>query len=369
MILHHIYVGILIIMEWLLQYLLFFAKIATVVVAIVLVLSFIITQRKRNSSSLGSLQIENISEEHEEIKEIMATAGLNESGLKQYYKNKKKLKKQEKKQAKLNKKATKANNSSEQPLQQDEVIDKKPNSYLISFNGSVDAHEVEDLRQEVTAILSIIKPEDDVIVKLESPGGVVHGYGLAASQLMRFRQRNIPLTAVIDKVAASGGYLMACTANKIVAAPFAIIGSIGVVAQIPNFHRLLKKNEIDIELQTAGQYKRTLTMFGENTDEGRKKFQEELEETHILFKDFVQENRPNVNINSVATGEHWFATQALEKGLVDEIGTSDDFILSRLETHKIIAIKYKRRKKLTDKLSKQIVKGLEQLFFRNSRTL
>ncbi|WP_144290841.1 protease SohB, partial [Cronobacter sakazakii] len=169
--------------------------------------------------------------------------------------------------------------------------------------GSIDAHEVSALREEVTAVLAVAKPADEVLVRLESPGGVVHGYGLAASQLQRLRERQIPLTIAVDKVAASGGYMMACVANNIVAAPFAIIGSIGVVAQIPNFNRLLKRNDIDIELHTAGQYKRTLTLLGENTEEGREKFREDLNETHHLFKEFVHNMRPSLDIDAVATGE------------------------------------------------------------------
>lgn len=345
-------------MEWLLQYIVFLAETVTIVLAIMVVVIFIVLQRKK-SEPHGSLQIKDLTLEYQEIKETMQLNIMSEQQIKQLKKQQKKLKKQQKKQSKQ--------------ADTDNVVvkdkDDKSVCYVLSFNGSVDAHEVEDLRQEISAILAVIKPEDKVMLKLESPGGVVHGYGLAASQLMRFKNRNIHLTAIVDKVAASGGYMMACTADKIIAAPFAIVGSIGVVAQIPNFHRLLKKNEIDVELQTAGQYKRTLTMFGENTEEGRQKFQQELEETHLLFKDFVAENRPNVNIDDVATGEHWFAVQAKDKGLVDEIGTSDDVILSLLDDYKIIEIKYQRRKKLSDRFAKNVVSGVEKLFFRNSRTI
>lgn len=350
-------------MEWFLQYIVFLAQTVTVVIAILVVFLFILVQRKK-SAPQGSLEIKDLTLEYQDVKENMQLCIMSEAEAKQFHKTQKKTKKREKKQAKQAQKI---------PTQaQDTDADNPPEKstcYVLSFNGSVDAHEVEDLRQEVSAVLSVIKPQDKVVLKLESPGGVVHGYGLAASQLMRFRQRDIHLTAIVDKVAASGGYMMACTANKIIAAPFAIVGSIGVVAQIPNFHRLLKKNEIDVELQTAGQYKRTLTMFGENTEEGRKKFQQELEETHLLFKDFVAENRPNLNIDEVATGEHWFALQAKDKGLVDEIGTSDDVILSMIEQHKIIAVKYQRRKKLADRFAKNVVSGVEKLFFRNSRTI
>ncbi len=350
-------------MNWFSQYSLFLAETATVVIAILVLLIFILSQRRKSSTIAGRLSVKDISQEYEQVKDDMLMSSMDEVEAKQFNKELKKQKKLEKKQAKQ---AAKKKDSSDENAKSS---DAKPKLFVLSFNGSMDAHEVEELRQEITAVLAIIKPEDQVVVKLESPGGVVHGYGLAASQLLRFRTRNIPFTAVVDKVAASGGYMMACTASKIVAAPFAIVGSIGVVAQIPNFNRLLKKHDVDIELQTAGEYKRTLTMFGENTDEGRQKFKQELEETHLLFKDFVKEYRPNIDIEKVATGEHWFATQAKEKGLVDEISTSDDFILSYLDTHKIIAVSYQRKQKLTEKLSKNVVKGMERLFFRQGNGL
>ena len=350
-------------MNWFSQYSLFLAETATVVIAILVLLIFILSQRRKSSTIAGRLSVKDISQEYEQVKDDMLMSSMDEVEAKQFNKELKKQKKLEKKQAKQ---AAKKKDSIDENAKSS---DAKPKLFVLSFNGSMDAHEVEELRQEITAVLAIIKPEDQVVVKLESPGGVVHGYGLAASQLLRFRTRNIPFTAVVDKVAASGGYMMACTASKIVAAPFAIVGSIGVVAQIPNFNRLLKKHDVDIELQTAGEYKRTLTMFGENTDEGRQKFKQELEETHLLFKDFVKEYRPNIDIEQVATGEHWFATQAKEKGLVDEISTSDDFILSYLDTHKIIAVSYQRKQKLTEKLSKNVVKGMERLFFRQGNGL
>ena len=367
-------------MNWFSQYALFLAETATVVIAILSILIFILSQRRKLSTVSGRLSVKDISQEYEQIKDDILMSSMDEFEAKQYTKDLKKQKKLEKKQAKLaiKQKQNKNNNQvtetniTDNPNLQIKVAtanSAKPKLFVLSFNGSMDAHEVEELRQEITAVLAIIKPEDQVVIKLESPGGVVHGYGLAASQLLRFRARNIPFTAVVDKVAASGGYMMACTANKIVAAPFAIVGSIGVVAQIPNFNRLLKKHDVDIELQTAGEYKRTLTMFGENTDEGRQKFKQELEETHLLFKDFVKEYRPNVDIEQVATGEHWFAAQAKDKGLVDQISTSDDFILSHLDTHKIISVSFQRKQKLSEKISKNVVKSVERLLFRQGNGL
>lgn len=229
----------------------------------------------------------------------------------------------------------KNNTKSELKLNQDNKI-----IYVIDFKGSMDAKEVNYLREEISAILLVASNNDQVLLRLESAGGLVHSYGLAASQLQRLRNKGIFLTVVVDKMAASGGYMMACVANHLIAAPFAVIGSIGVVAQLPNFHRFLKRHEIDIELHTAGEYKRTLTLFGENNDRGRQKLIEELQTTHQLFKKFIQDMRPTLDIDTVATGEHWFGIQALEKNLIDELGTSDDFILQKQDQCKLISVRY-----------------------------
>lgn len=244
------------------------------------------------------------------------------------------------------------------------ATDSKPRVWVLDFKGSMDAHEVNSLREEITAVLAAFKPQDQVVLRLESPGGMVHGYGLAASQLQRLRDKNIPLTVTVDKVAASGGYMMACVADKIVSAPFAIVGSIGVVAQMPNFNRFLKSKDIDIELHTAGQYKRTLTLLGENTEEGREKFREELNETHQLFKDFVKRMRPSLDIDQVATGEHWYGQQAVEKGLVDEINTSDEVILSLMEGREVVSVRYMQRKRLIDRFTGSAAESADRLLLR-----
>ncbi|MGK3627588.1 protease SohB, partial [Acinetobacter sp. A11] len=164
-----------------------------------------------------------------------------------------------------------------QQLAKEAKIRRKNNQkiFVLDFKGDIQASAVENLREEITLILATAKAgRDRIVVRLESPGGMVHGYGLAAAQLVRLRDAGFHLTICVDKVAASGGYMMACIANEIIAAPFAIVGSIGVVAQVPNFNRLLKEHNVDFELYTAGQYKRTVTMFGENTPEGKAKFEE-----------------------------------------------------------------------------------------------
>lgn len=222
---------------------------------------------------------------------------------------------------------------------------------MLDFDGDVKASEVEPLRQEISAVLLLAEAEDEIVIRLESPGGMVHEYGLASSQIERIKRKQIPLTICVDRVAASGGYMMACLADKLLAAPFAIVGSIGVIAQLPNFHRLLKKNDIDYEVLTAGEYKRTLTVFGENTEKGREKFVQELEETHDLFKGFVQEYRPQVDINSVATGEIWFGKQALENKLIDELSTSDQYLMDAADQADIFIVRYEEKKSLQDKIS------------------
>jgi len=217
----------------------------------------------------------------------------------------------------------------------------RPHVYVLDFEGDLLATGVAALREEITAITAVAKADDEVVVRLESPGGAVPHYGLAAAQLTRLREKKLKLTVCIDRVAASGGYMMACVADRIVAAPFSIIGSIGVVAQVPNVHRLLKKHEIDFDEMTAGEFKRTVSFFGEITEKGRQKFTEQLDETHFLFKDFVKTQRPKLDVDKVATGEYWLAKRGLELGLVDALSTSDDYLLSRVQDANVYQVTYK----------------------------
>lgn len=243
-----------------------------------------------------------------------------------------------------------------QQLSKETRLRKKNNQkvYVLDFKGDTVASAVENLREEITLILATAKAgRDRVVVRLESPGGMVHSYGLAAAQLVRLRDAGFNLTICVDKVAASGGYMMACIANEIVSAPFAVLGSIGVVAQIPNFNRLLKEKNIDFELYTAGQYKRTVTMFGENTEEGKAKFEQELQQTHELFKHFVEKYRPQLNVELVATGEHWYGKDALELSLVDQLQTSDEYLLSLLTQHDVYMIDTRRKPTFGEKLGLQ----------------
>lgn len=218
---------------------------------------------------------------------------------------------------------------------------KRPRVYVLDFNGDILASQVAHLREEVTALLAVLRPEDEVVLRLESPGGGVAHYGLAAAQLTRLKDKKAKLTVCVDRVAASGGYMMACVADQIVAAPFSVIGSIGVIASVPNVHRLLKKHEVDYEELTAGEFKRTVSTFGEITEKGRAKFVEQLEETHALFKDFVKTQRPTLDVSAVANGEYWLGRRAKELGLVDALGTSDDYLLSRVAQANLFSVRFK----------------------------
>ncbi|MCL5261571.1 MAG: protease SohB [Gammaproteobacteria bacterium] len=330
-------------MNFLSAYGLFLLKIATVTIAIILIIITIAAIATKNRfKPKEKIEITKLNEKYQSMKEALNSETLSKSALKTAQKS-------EKQKEKLQQKAQK---SSKQDL---------PRIFVLDFIGDLKASAVENLREEITAILTVATPKDEVLIKIESPGGVIHSYGLAASQLKRIRERGIPLIAAVDKVAASGGYMMACVADRIIAAPFAIIGSIGVLAQLPNFHRLLKKYNIDFEQFTAGDFKRTVSYFGEITDKGRKKFQQEIEEAHELFKNFVADNRPVVDINSLATGEYWHGTRAKELRLVDELVTSDDYLLKANTKANLYQISYVIKKPWNEKFGNTFSKTLEKI--------
>ena len=320
-------------MEFLYEYGMFLLKAVTLVVALLLVFGGLASIASRQKQEKGELDISSVSEKLQDLEWRAKELVLDKDEFKTWEKEQKQADKDKQKKAK------------------DSKEDKPGKLFVLDFNGSMDAKEVDSLREEITAVLTIAKPEDEVLLRLESPGGAVHGYGLAASQLARLRSKGIKLTVAVDKVAASGGYMMACVADRIISAPFAYIGSIGVIAQMPNFNKVLKNNNVEWEQHTAGEFKRTLTVFGENTDEARDKFKAELEEIHHYFKEHIRTYRSSLDIDAVATGEHWVGQKALDLGLVDELQTSDDHLLDQVKDKEIFAVKFKPRKKLADKLA------------------
>ena len=310
------------------EYGLFLLQTLTVVFGALFVVSgiFSASARMKQIKNKPVLKVESLNEFYDELKDKLRTAVEKPERLKKIIKRERK----ERKGAKKNEA-------------------RKKRIYLIDFTGDLKASEAETLTNEVNAVLTVAQAEDEVVVKISSPGGMVNTYGLCAGQLKRLRDGGIRLTACVDKVAASGGYLMACVADKIIAAPFAIVGSIGVVSTVPNFHRVLKKYNVDFEQPTSGKYKRTLTLFGKNTKEGREKFQEQLDMTHDLFKNLVREFRPGVDLEKVATGEFWYGRQSKELGLIDAIQTSDDYLMSQKDTAEIFKITYEEKKDVIEK--------------------
>ena len=347
--------------EFFTDYGLFLLKVVTVVVAILMLVGGLLANRGDKPKKHGSIEARFMNDQLKAYKDGLNESLLGEQELKQQQKKQKaEAKAKAKAKAKADKKAAKEKAKASDSPATSEVEDRRKRIYVLDFDGDIKASEVQLMREEITSVLTLAEHHDEVVVRLESGGGMVHSYGLASSQLQRIKQKGIPLTVCVDRVAASGGYMMACVADKIVAAPFAILGSIGVVAQIPNFHKILQKNDVDYEMITAGEHKRTLTMFGENTDKGREKFREDIEDTHELFKDFVTENRPVINIAEVATGDVWFGRRAMDHNLADELMTSDEYLSAACEEADVYEIEYTQKKSIQERFAMAVQVGIEK---------
>jgi serine protease SohB len=337
-------------LEFLTEYGLFLAKIVTFVIAAVVVISVVVSAAQKDRGDQdgeGELKIRKLNEKYRKLREAIEARLMSDQQRKVFEKARKKKEKLEKKASKKKKEESDEDSS-------------RGRVFVLDFDGDIKASDTDPLRRAITAVLSVADPErDEVVIRLESGGGLVHSYGLAAAQLDRIRSKGVRLTACVDKVAASGGYMMACVADRIVASPFAILGSIGVVAQLPNFHRFLKKNDVDFEVLTAGEHKRTLTIFGENTDKGRQKFLEDLEDTHGLFKEYVSERRPDLDIAAVANGDIWFGKRALDVKLIDEIKTSDEYLIEACDRADVVSVSYQRKRSLPEKLGLATSAALE----------
>tara|TARA_B110000503_G_C7169785_1_gene423759 strand:+ start:2166 stop:3308 length:1143 start_codon:yes stop_codon:yes gene_type:complete len=353
------------VLDFLYEYGLFLAKVITFCIAAVVVIGFLIMtgQNRRQHSKAGHIEVRNLNEEFEDMTDTLDHAMMDKFQFKQLRKSQEKADKLQTKQDKADAKkyakqskseSTSAINegvsaSDNETANHDEEPTAKKRTFVLDFDGDVKASAVEFLRHEISAIISVAKVTDEIIMRLDSSGGMVHSYGLAASQLGRINIANIPLTICVDEIAASGGYMMACMANHITAAPFALVGSIGVVAEVPNVHRLLKKHSIDVEVLTAGEHKRSLTMMGENTRKGRDKFVEDLQQTHSLFKSWVKQQRPQLDIDKVANGDVWYGQQAIDMGLVDEVCTSDEVLLEAIKQSDVLLIEYVAKKSIGEK--------------------
>jgi serine protease SohB len=325
--------------EFLAAYGLFLAQLATFVLLLIVGVVLVLASRRRGHPQ--GLVVEHLNHRFEDTADELKLAI---EGKHPYKKAVKARQKERKREAKARAKEA----SSKQRM------------FVLDFKGDLRATAAASLREEVSAVLRVAKPGEQVLVRLENSGGTVHEHGLAASQLTRLKHHGLKVLIAVDKVAASGGYLMACVADRLYAAPFAIVGSIGVLAQLPNFHRLLEEKGVDFEQVIAGRYKRTLTMFGKNTDEGRAKLQQEVEDIHELFKSQIREHRPQVDVERVATGEHWYGIRALELKLVDELKTSDDLVLEAAKDFDLYHVAYKRRRSWQER----VLGGAESLLTR-----
>ncbi|MEX2962107.1 protease SohB [Microbulbifer sp. TYP-18] len=381
-------------MEFISEYGLFLAKVVTMVAALLVVIGFVVANREHlKERSQGHIRVSHLNERYEAMKDALLEAVMDK---REFHRVKKQQAKEHKAAAKALQDKHKARRkqkpaqsvrradleSTDTPVPEQGEADAEAGDhhtpakagdrgdedasrvFVAHFDGDIKASALSQLREEITGILQVAEPADEVVVCLQSPGGMVANYGLAASQLARVRSAGIKLTIAVDTVAASGGYMMACVADRIIAAPFAMLGSIGVLAQLPNFHRLLKRHDVDFELFTAGEYKRTVTMFGENTEEGREKFQSDLEDIHVLFQHFVAEYRPQLDVASVATGEVWFGQRALELGLVDELKTSDEYLTGRARDAELYLVEYKERRNIAKKMGLAVQTGVEAALVR-----
>lgn len=335
-------------MDFVLQYGLFVAKTLTVVVALG-VLAALVMRLSRRGAQPDRLQVTRLNDRYRGFKRALEAGILPHKGFKAEEKTRRRERKAQKKRSA-------------------EEAGKARRIFVINFRGDIRASAVSALREEVTALLTVARPEDEVLVRLENAGGLVHDHGLAASQLERIRKRGIPLTVAVDKIAASGGYMMACVGNRIIAAPFAVLGSIGVLMQLPNFHRLLDTHGIDFELLKGGEYKRKLTLFGENSDADRARMQQEIDDTHDLFKEFVGEHRPQLDLEAVATGEHWYGRRALDLALCDELRTSDDYLLDASDEAELFELVYSTRKPVTRRIA-EIMGNLSEGLLRRRMTM
>ncbi len=336
-------------MDYLYHYLLFLGETVTIVAAlIVVVLTVASVSMRRQQQPSGHLEVRKLNEHFSDLKATVQEALLPASAARR-------ARKQESRDAR------KAAKQEAKAIKEGAGVDGgRRRLFVLDFHGDLQASQVDRLRTEITAVLAVARNSDEVLLRLESPGGMVHGYGLAASQLDRIRRHGIPLVVAVDKVAASGGYMMAVVADRILAAPFALLGSIGVIAQIPNVHRLLKRHDVDVEVLTAGKYKRTLTVLGENTDEGRRKFVEELEDVHRLFKDHVASHRAGLDVDAVATGETWYGSHAVEMKLADEIATSDEYLVSHSEQADIYEVRWVEHKRPIERLLAHVESSVDR---------
>lgn len=233
------------------------------------------------------------------------------------------------------------------------------NVFVIDYVGSMMASEVVYLTAKIDAIILKSNKDDEVVINITSPGGAVSGYGLVASQIKRLKTAGLKITATVDTVAASGGYMAAVVSDEIIAAPFAMVGSIGVVANVMIYEELLKNIGIQTNVYTSGDSKRTVVPSRVPNAEEEAKLEAQLEEIHSRFKDHVLSFRPDIDEDKVFTGQAFLAADAINFGLVDKIGTSDELLLNLYKDgHRLIEVQFIIEENIGGSVTKQVSAGL-----------
>ncbi|KZX82185.1 hypothetical protein A3715_00045, partial [Oleiphilus sp. HI0009] len=227
----------------------------------------------------------------------------------------------------------------------------KQSIFVLDFKGDKTASSVGSLSKEVSAILSVAKPNDEVFLRLESPGGTITGYGLASQQLIRLREAGIRLVVSVDEIATSGGYMMAAVGDRIIASPTSMLGSIGVIMEVPNFYNLLDRAGVQFHQFTAGKHKRLVSMTNKIGDAAKDQINQDLEKSHELFKNHVHTYRNSVNLESVSHGDVWSAKYCLDNKLVDDLMTSEAYLFDRASRANIFHISWDVERSFSDKLS------------------
>ncbi|MDP3296608.1 MAG: signal peptide peptidase SppA [Thermodesulfovibrionia bacterium] len=166
-----------------------------------------------------------------------------------------------------------------------------------------------------------------VVIRIDSPGGAVAPAQEIYKEIVKLKKEK-KVVASMGSVAASGGYYIACPADKIVANPGTLTGSIGVIMEIPNIEGLMKKIGVETKVIKSGKHKDIASMFKSMTEEERKILQSVLDDVHDQFIRAVSEGRnmKYENIKELADGRIFTGKKAKELGLVDTLGNLDDAV-------------------------------------------
>ena len=226
------------------------------------------------------------------------------------------------------------------PLKEVTLEGEGPDKVLvIPINGFISDEEQEGMMRRKPSLVKevvsqIKKSEGDpavraIVLKVNSPGGTVTGSHILYNEILKLKAKsNIPLVVCMMDIATSGGYYISLPADHIVAHQTTITGSVGVVFIRPKFMGLMDKIGVNIETSKSGQDKDMGSPFRPTTENEVKSFQAIIDELAGLFKSKVLLHRKSKveDIEEIMTAKIFTARQALELGIIDQIGFTDDAI-------------------------------------------